>query len=69
MKMKKSRSFSFDDKLLGLVDDLRRKLTLGNRSAVVRRALVLLDLAVKAEEEGGKLCIRNGDSFAIINLK
>ena len=68
MSVFKSKTFSLDEKAAKSVDFIRYKLRLGKRSAVIRRAITLLRLAVEASEDGKQLCLKNGDKFEVIHL-
>ena len=57
-----------DENSLNSVAFIRRKLTLGNDSAAVRRALALLTGAIIAELDGNPLCFKDGSEFRIMPL-
>jgi hypothetical protein len=64
----KSKSYSMDDNALNRVAFIRYKLTLGNNSAAVRRALTLLTAAIVAEQDNNPLCFKDGSEFRIMPI-
>ena len=54
-------SFSFDPKIVKLIDRLQDDLHASSRSEVLRRAITLLKLSKEAEKEGGELVIKSKD--------
>lgn len=60
---KKLKSYRFDSDTIALIEQLKRSLHLENNSAVLRKAITLLNLANSVVEGGGKLVVRddNGD--------
>lgn len=61
MSKTKIVNFKFNEKTLKLTDDLQQRIGLSTRAAVIRRALVLLDVVSKGHEEGKELILRKGD--------
>lgn len=57
----KATSFKFDEKTTALIDDLKASSHASSRTEVIRKALFLLDLATKAQQEQKKLVIRGDD--------
>ncbi len=60
-------TFSFDSKLVKLIDKLRAEMHAGSRSEVLRRAIKLLVLARDAEKNGAELILKkDGNEQRII---
>lgn len=53
-------TFSFDPKLVKLIDKLQSEMNAGSRSEVLRRAIALLKLTRDAEKNGAQLIIKQG---------
>lgn len=51
-------SFSFDPKIVKLIDKLQEDLHASSRSEVLRRAITLLKLSMDAEKNGAELIIK-----------
>ena len=66
--MKKLKSYRFDDKTIGLIEELKGSLSLETNSSVLRRAIVLLKLADDTNKNGGIIICRdeNGDRELIL---
>jgi Arc/MetJ-type ribon-helix-helix transcriptional regulator len=54
-------SFSFDPKIVKVIDKLQGDIHAGSRSEVLRRAITLLKLSKDAEKNGAELIIRDKD--------
>jgi Arc/MetJ-type ribon-helix-helix transcriptional regulator len=54
-------SFSFDPKIVKVIDKLQGDMQVGSRSEVLRRAITLLKLSKDAEKNGAELIIRGKD--------
>jgi Arc/MetJ-type ribon-helix-helix transcriptional regulator len=54
-------SFSFDPKIVKVIDKLQGDMHAGSRSEVLRRAITLLKLSKDAEKEGAELVIKTKD--------
>jgi len=54
----KATSFKFDPRTTELLDDLKKRSHSSSRTEVIRKALYLLDLASKAQEEHKHLVIK-----------
>lgn len=60
-------TFSFDPKVVKLIDKLQAEMHAGSRSEVLRRAIALLKLTRDAEKNGAQLIIRkDGNEQRII---
>ena len=60
-------SFSFDPKIVKLIDTLQKDMHAGSRSEVLRRAITLLKLSRDAEKDGAELVLKkNGKEQRII---
>lgn len=57
----KATSFKFDEKTTVLLDELKKRSHASSRTEVLRKALYLLDLASKAQEQHKKLVIKGED--------
>lgn len=57
----KATSFKFDEKTTRLIDELKESSHASSRTEVIRKALYLLDLATKAQQEKKHLIIRGND--------
>lgn len=59
--MSKKTTYSFDEKLQHTVEGLRMDLNLETNSAVLRKAIALLQASEKVVKEGGQLYIIDKD--------
>jgi Arc/MetJ-type ribon-helix-helix transcriptional regulator len=60
-------SFSFDPKIVKLIDKLQEDMHAGSRSEVLRRAITLLKLSKDAEKNGAELILKkNGHEQRVI---
>ena len=57
----KTTSFRFDEKTTQLIDDLKERSHASSRTEVLRKALYLLDLAAKAQEDKKRLVIKGDE--------
>lgn len=58
----KATSFKFDEKTTQLIDSLKESSHASSRTEVLRKALYLLDLATKAQQQHKRLVIKGDDS-------
>lgn len=61
-------TFRVDPKMQAVLDNLKTKYGAASRSEILRRAVVLLELASEAQEQGGEVVIRKGDKERSIIL-
>jgi len=55
------KSYRFDENTIVLIEELKASLRLENNSAVLRRAITLLNVAATTVDSGGKVIIRDDD--------
>lgn len=51
-------TFDFDPKLTKMIDQLKGKLHASSRAEVLRRAIILLEIASLAKDDGAELVIK-----------
>lgn len=57
----KATSFKFDENTTQLIDNLKESSHASSRTEVLRKALYLLDLATKAQEDDKRLVIKGAE--------
>lgn len=58
----KATSFKFDEKTTQLIDKLKESSHASSRTEVLRKALYLLDLASKAQQDNKRLVIKGDEN-------
>lgn len=58
----KATSFKFDEKTTELLDRLKESSHASSRTEVIRKALYLLELGTKAQQENKRLIIKGDDN-------